>query len=93
MNKKLFINEISSDLFKVKIVDKSETFHLVTLSDNYLNKLTENKISKKKLIELSFKFLLEKEENTSILSEFDLQVISQYFPDYLDNVKSWCLSN
>tara|TARA_E500000178_G_scaffold295769_1_gene301718 strand:- start:195 stop:476 length:282 start_codon:yes stop_codon:yes gene_type:complete len=93
LNKKLFINEISSDLFKVKIVDKSETFHLVTLSDNYLNKLTENKISKKKLIELSFKFLLEKEENTSILSEFDLQVISQYFPDYLDNVKSWCLSN
>ena len=88
---KLFINEISDDLFKVRIIQESETTHLVTLRDNYFYELTKNQITKKKLIELSFNFLLKKEKNTSIISEFELQIISQYFPDYLDNVKSWAL--
>ncbi len=86
---KLFINEISGDLFKVRIIQESETFHIVTLKDIDFYELTKNQITKRKLIELSFNFLLKKEKNTSIFSEFELQVISQYFPDYLDNVKSW----
>ena len=86
---KLFINEISDDLFKVRIIQESETSHIVTLKDNDFYELTKNQITKRKLVELSFNFLLKKEKNTSIFSEFELQVISQYFPDYLDNVKSW----
>jgi len=42
-----------------------------------------------KLIEFSFKFLLERELNTSILSSFELSVISGYFPDYINTVKEW----
>lgn len=30
----------------------------------------------------SFRFLLEREPNTSILSSFDLPVIGRYFPEY-----------
>ncbi|MEZ5397399.1 MAG: hypothetical protein R2724_32110 [Bryobacterales bacterium] len=34
------------------------------------------------LVERSFEFLLEREPNTSILSQFDLSVIQRYFPEY-----------
>ena len=39
-------------------------------------------ISKKELLNFSFNFLLERETNTSILSSFDITVISKYFPEY-----------
>jgi len=35
----------------------------------------------------SFKFLLEREPNTSILSEFDITVIKRYFPEYEKEIK------
>ena len=34
------------------------------------------------LVKNSFEFLLAREPNTSILREFDLSIISAYFPDY-----------
>jgi hypothetical protein len=34
------------------------------------------------LLEESFRFLLEREPNTSILSSFDLPLIGSYFPEY-----------
>ena len=86
---KLSIKEISDSTFKVIISDEKETSHLVSVSDDFLNKFTKNKITKKKLIELSFNFLLEREKNSSILREFQLQEISKYFPEYFDSVRSW----
>ena len=56
----------------------------------FFKNLPQKKITKKKLINLSFEFLLKKEKNTQILREFELQVISEYFPDYMENIKSWC---
>ena len=87
---KFQIDQINKDLFKVSIKDNIETCHHVTLKDEIFQKLTQKKITKKKLINLSFQFLLEKEKNTQILREFELQVISEYFPDYIENIKSWC---
>ena len=84
------IDQINKDLFKVFIKDNIDTCHLVTLKDEIFQKFTQKKITKKKLINLSFEFLLKKEKNTQILREFDLQVISEYFPDYMENIKSWC---
>ena len=87
---KLQIDQINKDLFKVFIKDNIDTCHFVTLKDEIFQKLTQEKITKEKLINLSFEFLLKKEENTQILREFELQVISEYFSDYMENVKSWC---
>jgi hypothetical protein len=39
------------------------------------------------LVETSFKFLLERESNTSILSRFDLPIIERYFPEYEETIK------
>ena len=87
---KLQIDQINNDLFKVFVMDNTDTCHLVTLKDEIFQKLTQKKITKKKLINLSFEFLLKKEKNTQILREFELQVISEYFPDYIENIKSRC---
>ncbi len=41
-----------------------------------------------KLLQESFRFLLERESNTSILSSFDLAVISRYFPEYENEIRA-----
>lgn len=73
--------------FEVMVKEDSQTNHLVTLSSEYYQKLTQGKISKEKLIEKSFEFLLEKEPKESILSSFDLTVIKNYFPKYEDEMR------
>ena len=57
------------------------------LTDEYHDSLTKKKISKKKLLEYSFNFLLDRESNTAILSFFELETISKYFPEYEHEIK------
>jgi hypothetical protein len=89
----ILINELSDKEFQVTVNAKNLTSHNVTLTDDIHQKLTNGKVSKKKLIEFSFKFLLEREPNTSILSSFELSVISSYFPEYIKTVKEWSAKN
>ena len=84
------IKKISDDVFEVIVAKTSTTTHTVTVSDQSLTNLTDNKVTKTQLLEFSFKFLLEREPNTSILSSFDINVISKYFSDYRDKVRRWC---
>ena len=39
------------------------------------------------LARASFAFLLEREPASSILAEFDIDVIAQYFPDYATQIR------
>lgn len=39
------------------------------------------------LLRESFRFLLERESNTSILRSFDLPVIASYFPEYETDIR------
>ena len=79
----------SQHTFEVVVITQSTTTHLVTVSDAIHTKLTNGKISKETLLEKSFEFLLEREPNTSILSQFKIEVISQYFPDYVGAAGKW----
>jgi len=45
-------------------------------------RLTGAKCPLEELVRRSFEFLLEREPKESILSEFDITVISRYFPGY-----------
>ena len=83
----ILIKELSDDEFQVTVNAKNSTSHNVTLTDDTHKNLTNGKVSKKELIEFSFKFLLEREPNTSILPSFELSVISGYFPEYVKTVK------
>ena len=84
------IKKLSDDVFEVTVVEISTTAHTVTISDQSLNDLADKKVTKTQLLKFSFKFLLDREPNTSILSSFDINVISRYFPDYRDEVRRWC---
>ena len=85
----LSIKKLSNDVFTVTVAETSTTTHTVTITDQSLNDLTDNNVTKTQLLEFSFKFLLEREPNTSILSSFDINVITKYFPDYREEVRRW----
>ena len=81
------IESINQNSFKVTVNKESTTEHLVLLNDNFYQSITNGKITKKDLIIKSFEFLLLRESNQSILKEFNLEVIDQYFPEYNNEIK------
>ena len=82
----------SNNEYEVTVRSNTITTHLVTLSDEVHKNLTNEKITKEELLDFSFKFLLDREPNTSIMSSFELTVISRYFSDFEKSVKKWCSS-
>ncbi len=59
-----------------------ETHHRVHLTRADLPHLAPGASDPEELVRASFAFLLEREPNESILREFDLSGIKQYFPEY-----------
>jgi len=73
----------SSWQLTVQVSDEnSTTEHLVTIPKMTYNRLTGGKISPEGLAIRSFEFLLERETKESILPEFEIEVISKYFPEW-----------
>ena len=83
----MVINQLDENTFNVTLSKKTTTAHQVTVPDEYYQELTGGSASKKDLIEASFEFLLEREDNTSILSKFELSEIESYFPEYDEAMK------
>ena len=84
------ITEIGKDKFLVEVIDNVKTSHNVVISDKVYQELTNSMISKYELLEKSFAFLLDRDPNTSILTNFEIQIISHYFSDYTNCVRRWC---
>jgi hypothetical protein len=59
----------------------SETRHRITLTAPDAARLSGG-AAEEKLVEAAFRFLLDREPKESILSHFDLSVISRYFPEF-----------
>jgi hypothetical protein len=76
------VTPIDSTTFEVMVERATTTTHKVTVTAPYYEKLTGKRITPEILVEKSFRFLLDRESNTSILRSFDLSVIGQYFPEY-----------
>ena len=83
------IKKLNDDVFEVIVSNSITTVHEVTVTDQNLTDLTDNKVTKRQLLEFSFNFLLDREPNTSILPSFDINVISRFFSDYGDEVRRW----
>ena len=81
------VEAIDNNSFKVSVTKDSSTEHIVLLSDRFHQDVTNNKLTKTELIKHSFEFLLKRESNQSILKKFNLEVISQYFPEYIEEIK------
>ena len=86
------IKIVSNNEYEVTVKSNTVTTHTVSLSDEVHKNLTNDKVTKEELIDFSFKFLLDREPNTSIMSSFELTVISRYFSEYEKSVEKWCSS-
>ncbi len=83
------VEKVSTQEFLVKVKEEnSESRHTVYLDNKYYQKLTSRKMPKNELIKKSFEFLLERESKESILSEFNLRIIKNYFPEYEEKIKT-----
>jgi hypothetical protein len=67
-----------------------QTSHAVTVSQTDAEELAAAIESDhvQRLVEETFDFLLEREPKTSILREFDITVVSRYFPEFEHEIRS-----
>jgi hypothetical protein len=61
---------------------KGETRHHVTMARETCDRLTGGKHTPERCIETAFRFLLDWKSKESILSRFDVTVISRCFPEF-----------
>jgi hypothetical protein len=61
---------------------KGENRHDVTMAQETCERLTAGKHTPERCLEAAFRFLLDREPKESILSRFDVSVISRYFPEF-----------
>jgi hypothetical protein len=81
------VRHLSGDQYEVRVTHGTATTHQVTLKEIDRIRLAGADISGDTLIAESFRFLLEREPNTSILRKFDLPVIGNYFPEYERDIR------
>ncbi|MFY9270456.1 MAG: hypothetical protein WAO55_12000 [Candidatus Manganitrophaceae bacterium] len=62
--------------------NQSKTKHEVTMTESVYKRLSGGKVSPERCIQAAFEFLLDREPKESILSRFDVTVISKYFPSF-----------
>lgn len=68
---------------------ESSTEHRVTMAESQFEKLGHGAIEPNELIRAAFKFLLERESKESIMSQFDVSVISRYFPEFESQLEKY----
>lgn len=82
------VEEIDATTYRVTIDEPdSSSQHMVTVGAQDLDGLPDG--SPSKLVDASFRFLLDREPKESILSRFELGVISRYFPEYKDRIADY----
>lgn len=70
------------DTYRVEVTQGDETSrHRVTLSPDELERYGGG-AGPEELLAESFRFLLEREPQSAILSRFELSTIERYFPEY-----------
>jgi len=82
------VSPVDNQRWRVEVGDRATTTHDVGIPEGYLEKLGISGVAPERIIEESFRFLLERESNTSILGRFDLPVIARYFPEYEKQIGS-----
>ncbi|MDR9451562.1 MAG: hypothetical protein RI637_10135 [Acidimicrobiia bacterium] len=83
----ILVTPLGSDLFRVEIREgQSNSVHDVTVTPGDLATFAQGH-GPQKLLEESFRFLLEREPKQAILPRFDLPVIARYFPDYPTEIR------
>jgi hypothetical protein len=81
------VKHSAGDEWVVSVQDAVTTHHRVRVTKADLDRLSEGR-SAEDLLQESFRFLLERESNTSILASFALPLIGHYFPEYEREIRT-----
>ena len=65
----------------------SKTRHKVSMHKEYYEKISNGIVGPEDFIKKSFEFLLNREDKDSILKEFNINQIREYFPEYESEMK------
>ena len=73
--------------FSVTVTDEnSQGEYTVTMDKDFVTRIGAS-LEPEKVVEKSFEFLLEREPKENILQEFDITVISHYYPDFISELE------
>jgi hypothetical protein len=75
------VEQAGGDEWLVTVKAGATTHHRVRVTRADVERFAADR-SAEELLRESFRFLLEREPNTSILGSFDLPLIGRYFPEY-----------
>jgi len=81
------VKHSAGDEWVVSVQGAVMTQHRVQVTKPDLDRLSQGRSVEELLVE-SFRFLLERESNSSILSSFDLPLIGRYFPEYEQEIRT-----
>jgi hypothetical protein len=81
------LKHLAGDEWLVSVQGAVATHHRVRVTSADIARFAENR-PPDELLRESFRFLLERESNTSILTSFDLPQIGRYFPEYEREIRA-----
>jgi hypothetical protein len=88
MTAKIQVRQLADGVYEVRVIEgATQSSYRVTLRTEDYDRLTQKNLEPAELVKRSFEFLLERESKESILSRFDLSVISRYFPEFEGEIK------
>ena len=80
------VDHVAGDEWQVTVTNGATTQHRVRVTQADLDRYGAGRTAEY-LLQESFRFLLEREPNTSILGSFELAVITRYFPEYEADIR------
>lgn len=87
------LSPISDDMgaYQVEITESngsgSQTRHKVSMDKDYYEKISDGIVGPEDFVKKSFQFLLKRENKDSILREFNVNQIREYFVEYEKEIK------
>lgn len=82
------VEPLDGDDYRVEVRDDTgSSRHRVTLPPGKLEELGGGATAEE-LLEESFRFLLEREPRSAILSRFEISTITSYFPEYPEEIRN-----
>lgn len=73
--------------FAVTVADeKGESIYNVTMDKDFVTRIGAE-LRPEKVVEKSFEFLLEKGPKEKILEDFDITIISHYYPEFISEIE------
>lgn len=89
MEQQIQIKRMRDHEYGVRVTEGDHsTDHHVRVPESLRDELGFVDLDEDALVHESFHFLLEREPADSILGEFDLDVISRYFPEYVPEIRT-----